>query len=87
MHLHRQSLADTQHDAAMFMAYLAGLIGSGPAPDLGSAPGSGALAVTSTYSPAENTALTGAATVFGSDPPTLQHVGVALLAYLLTTSG
>ena len=69
----------------MFMTFLAAVIratGAKP-PDLGSHPGTGPIVVTSTYTPAENVHLLQAAALFRSDPPTLQHTGVALLAHFI----
>jgi hypothetical protein len=59
----------------------------GTPPNLGSAPGTGPIVVTSTYTRAENASLRWAASQFRSDPPTLQHTGVALLAFLIGLGG
>jgi hypothetical protein len=39
------------------------------------------------YTPADAATIQQAATFFGTDPATVQHVGVDLLAYLLIVSG
>ena len=82
--LHTPDLATTQHHAALFMTYFAALIRitGGTLPNLGSAPGSGPIAVTSTYTRAENASLLRSAALFRSDPPTVQRTGVAVLAFL-----
>lgn len=87
--LRSPDLASAQHDAAMFMPLLGALIraSGGTPPNLGSAPGAGPIVVTSTYTQAENASLKAAATLFRSDPPTLQHVGVAVLAFLIGLRG
>jgi Concanavalin A-like lectin/glucanases superfamily/Fibronectin type III domain/Leucine rich repeat len=89
VYFHRTDLASTQHDAAMFVAYLGGIIESQGRPpgNLGNQPGTGPLAVTTAYDPADTTAIQHAATLFSSDPATIQHVGVDLVAYLLIISG
>lgn len=85
---HRTDLAGTQHDAAMFLAFLGGIVHSQgtTAPNLGTDPGSGPIAVTSAYTPDELTSLQDAATTFSSDPATLQHTGVTLVAFLVAIS-
>jgi hypothetical protein len=87
--LHTPDLATTQHQAALFMVFLGALIRAtgGTPPNLGSAPGSGPIVVTSTYTRAENAVLLRTAALFRSDPPTLQRTGVAVLAFLLGNAG
>jgi hypothetical protein len=87
--LHTPDLATTQHHAALFMVFVGALIRAtgGTPPNLGSSPGSGPIAVTSTYSGAENAVLLRTAALFRSDPPTLQRTGVAVLAFLLGKAG
>jgi hypothetical protein len=87
--LHAPDLASAQHDAALFMTLLGAVIHAcgGTAPHLGSAPGSGPIAVTSTYSRGENAALLHAATLFESDPPTVQRTGAAVLAFVIGKGG
>jgi hypothetical protein len=84
----RNDLASTQHDAAMFLAYLAGVVRSqgGSSVDLGTDPGTGPLAVTSSYTADELDSLQQAAQTFSTDPATLQRVGVDLVAFLVAIS-
>jgi hypothetical protein len=86
---HRGDLASTQHDATMFLAFLAALTRKAgqTGANLGYAPGTGPVAVTTTYTPSELTALQQAADTFSSDVPTMQRTGVLLVAYLLALSG
>ena len=87
--LHTPDLATTQHHAALFMIGFGALIRitGGTLPNLGSAPGSGPIAVTSTYTRAENASLLRSAALFRSDPPTVQRTGVAVLAFLAGKAG
>jgi hypothetical protein len=86
---HRTDLAGTQHDAAMFVAFLGGLTESngGTFANLGHGAGTGPLAISTAYDPVETATLQHAATLFSSDPATIQHVGVDLVAYLLIIAG
>jgi hypothetical protein len=86
---HRSDLAGTQHDAAMFVAFLGGIVEpqGPPFANLGNQPGAGPLAVTTAYDPADTTAIQHAATLFSSDPASIQHIGVDLVAYLVILSG
>ena len=87
--LHTPDLATTQHHAALFMIGFGALIRitGGTLPNLGSAPGSGPIAVTSTYTRAETASLLRSAALFRSDPPTVQRTGVAVLAFLVGKAG
>jgi hypothetical protein len=82
-------LASTQHDAAMFLAFIGALArGQGQAgANLGYAPGAGPTAVTTTYSPNDLSTMQQAAGFFSTDIPTAQRNGVLLVAYLLAISG
>jgi hypothetical protein len=84
--LHATDLPSTQRIAAMFMVFLGGLVQANP-PTLGPDVGSGPLSVTSTYSIAEESLVQSTATQFGTDPASLQRIGVKLLAFLITLGG
>jgi hypothetical protein len=79
------SLAATQKAAGQFMVFLHGFV-TGTPPTFGPNLGSGPLSVTSTYTAAEDAQLEAAATGLGTEPQSLQRIGVLLLAYLFGLS-
>ncbi|HEY7136957.1 MAG TPA: LamG-like jellyroll fold domain-containing protein [Acidimicrobiia bacterium] len=85
----RSDLASTQHDAAMFLAFIGALARNQgqPGANLGYAPGTGPVSVTTTYSPGDLATMQQAAGFFSTDIPTAQRNGVLLVAYLLAISG
>jgi concanavalin A-like lectin/glucanase superfamily protein/fibronectin type III domain protein/Leucine Rich Repeat (LRR) protein len=85
----RSDLASTQHDAAMFLAFIGALARNQgqPGANLGYAPGTGPVTVTTTYSPGDLATMQQAAGFFSTDIPTAQRNGVLLVAYLLAISG
>jgi hypothetical protein len=86
---HRSDLASTQHDAAMFLAFIGALARNQgqSGSNLGYAPGTGPVAVTTTYAPSDLGTMEQAAGFFSTDIPTAQRTGVLLVAYLLAISG